>query len=220
VEGHYHTKLEGIIMIPDAPTCLKIRVLPLIAILAILSAHAQRATDAAVAIDHAPARRLDIEGVPNAAEVTPHLYRGGAPSDRALRTLSKMGVNIVIDLRGSRESENREASRLGMQYIPLPWHCPFPKDAVFSRFLTILRDNPGKKVFVHCRLGDDRAGMMIAAYRMAEQGWTAQEAMKEMQLYGFSFSHHFICPTLASYEAHFPERFKTNSAFKVLRDRR
>jgi hypothetical protein len=31
----------------------------------------------------------------------------------------------------------------------------------------------------------DRTGRMIAAYRMAEQGWTAEEAKKEMEAYGF-----------------------------------
>jgi hypothetical protein len=81
----------------------------------------------------------------------------------------------------------------------------------------LIRQNPGKKVFVHCRLGDDRAGMTIAAYRMAEQGWSAPEAMKEMQAYGFSQSHHFICPGLSSYEASFPRRFRNSSAFSELR---
>jgi len=200
--------------------CLKIRRLSLIAALAILSAYAQRAAEIPSSSDHAPARRLDIEGIPNAAEVTPHLYRGGVPSNRSLKKLSQMGIGIVIDLRGVSKDEKQEATKLGMQYIPLPWHCPFPRDAVFARFLTILRDNPERKVFVHCRLGDDRAGMMIAAYRMAEQGWTAEQAMKEMELYGFSFSHRFICPSLASYEAHFPKRFKTSSAFTALRDER
>jgi protein tyrosine/serine phosphatase len=62
--------------------------------------------------------------------------------------------------------------------------------------LTLLRENPGKKVFVHWRLGHDRTGMMIAAYRMAEQGWTAKEAKKEMEAYGFSFGYRMICPGL------------------------
>jgi hypothetical protein len=59
--------------------------------------------------------------------------------------------------------------------------------------------------------------MMIAAYRMAEQGWTADEAMKEMQAFGFTRSHHFLCPGLAGYEKQFPERFKKDSAFEELR---
>jgi hypothetical protein len=57
---------------------------------------------------------------------------------------------------------------------------------------------------------------MIAAYRMAE-GWTAEEAMKEMEAYGFASSHHLICPGLSSYDAIFPRRFKTSPAFRDLR---
>ena len=169
------------------------------------------------AADRSFAHRLTIKGVPNAGEVTPKLYRGAQPSEQGFEALAKMGVNIDVDLRGSRESERQRVNKLGMQYVAIPWHCPFPRDDAFARFLTLLRQNPGKKVFVHCRLGDDRAGMTIAAYRMAEQGWTAPEAMKEMEAYGFSLSHHFICPSLASYEASFPRRFSTSPAFHSLR---
>jgi tyrosine-protein phosphatase SIW14 len=169
------------------------------------------------ASDRSIARRLTIVGVPNAGEVTPNLYRGAQPNARGFQALAKLGVNIVVDLRGSREDERERVNKLGMQYVAIPWHCPFPKDDAFARFLELLRQNPGKKVFVHCRLGDDRAGMTIAAYRMAEQGWTPQEAMREMEAYGFSLSHHFICPGLSSYETSFPRRFSTSPAFRELR---
>ena len=177
----------------------------------------QTATPNPSASHRSIARRLTIVGVANAGEVTPNLYRGAQPNARGFEGLSKLGVNIVVDLRGSREDERERVNKLGMQYVAIPWHCPFPKDEAFARFLELLRQNPGKKVFVHCRLGDDRAGMTIAAYRMAEQGWTSEEAMKEMEAYGFSLSHHFICPSLSSYEASFPQRFSTNPAFRELR---
>lgn len=164
------------------------------------------------------ARRVQIEGIPNSAEVTPNLYRGGVPSQRALKTLANMGIKIVVDLRGTNAAERKEVTALGMQYVALPWHCPFPRDDVSARFLTLLQQNRDKKIFVHCRLGDDRAGMMIAAYRMAVQDWTPEKAMKEMEIYGFSFSHRFICPGLASYEQHFPQRFKSSPAFANLRE--
>ena len=80
----------------------------------------------------------------------------------------------------------------------------------------MLRDNPNKKVFVHCRLGDDRTGMMIAAYRMAE-GWRANDAMREMQAFGFSRAHRLICPRLAGYEHSFPKRLKNDPAFEGVR---
>ena len=157
------------------------------------------------------------KNLPNFGEATSTLYRGGQPSKSGFRILAKMGINIVVDLRGSRDSERKIVTNLGMQYIPLPWHCWFPRDKTFAQFLTLLRKNPGKKIFVHCRLGDDRTGLMIATYRMAEEGWSAEKAEKEMETFGFSFAHRrLICPGLSSYEEKFLHRFKTGPAFRDL----
>jgi protein tyrosine phosphatase (PTP) superfamily phosphohydrolase (DUF442 family) len=145
------------------------------------------------------------------------LYRGGQPSKGGFANLAKLGIDIVVDLRGSRAGERRVVTGLGMRYVAIPWRCYSPRDEVFAQFLTLLRENPGKKVFVHCKVGDDRTGMDIAAYRMAEQGWTAEEAKKEMALYGVDWFHRMICPRLSSYEKHFPERFQTSPAFQGLR---
>ena len=156
--------------------------------------------------------------VPDFAEITPTLYRGGQPRKHGLETLAKMGIQIVVDLRGDRSSERAEVTGLGMQYVPMHWECSFPKDKTFADFLTLIRKNPGKKIFVHCRVGDDRTGMMIAAYRMAEEGWTAKQAMEEMTKYGFSLPHRrLICPRLSEYEENFPERFASKSEFEELR---
>jgi hypothetical protein len=159
-----------------------------------------------------------VKGVPNFGKVTPILFRGAQPSEKGFEALAKMGVYIVVDARGERAaSEGKEVNRLGMKYVAIPWHCPFPHDDVFARFLKLLRENPGKKVFVHCRLGDDRTGMMVAAYRMADEGWTANEAMLEMQRFGFTRSHHFICPRLAAYEQSFPTRLKSDPELESVR---
>jgi protein tyrosine phosphatase (PTP) superfamily phosphohydrolase (DUF442 family) len=159
-----------------------------------------------------------VSGISDFGEVTPRLFRGAQPNHAGFRALSKMSVAIVVDTRGNRsKSEGREVRRLGMRYVAIPWHCPFPHDEAFAKFLRLLRENPDKKVFVHCRLGDDRTGMMIAAYRMADEDWTADEAMREMRKFGFSEAHHLICPTLASYEEHFPEHLRTNPLFRGVR---
>jgi len=155
--------------------------------------------------------------VPNFGKVTPNLFRGALPSTEGLEALKKLGIGVVVDLRGRSQSEEAAAAKLGMQYIAIPSHCPFPKDEPFAKFLRVIRENPDKKVFVHCRLGDDRTGMAVAAYRMAEEGWTADEAMKEMKTFGFSAVHHAMCPGLADYEESFPQRLKTSTAFKELR---
>ena len=167
--------------------------------------------------EHAAGRKLTLKGVSNFGEVTPTLYRGAQPSKEGFRDLAKMGINIVVDLRGSRESERQLVTKLGMRYVAIPWRCFHPRDDPIARFLELLRENPGKKVFVHCRTGDDRTGMDIAAFRIADQGWTAQEARREMEAFHFSLFHRTICPGLSSYEKTFPQRFKTSPAFENLR---
>lgn len=161
--------------------------------------------------------RWQAKGVPNFGKVTPQLYRGGLPSMEGLEALQKLGVNVVVDMRGKNKIEEGEAKKLGMQYVAIPSHCPFPRDETYAKFLKAVRENSGKKVFVHCRLGDDRTGMAVAAYRMADEGWSADEAMKEMKVFGFTAVHHAICPGMADYEKNFPQRLKTSPAFKELR---
>jgi hypothetical protein len=159
--------------------------------------------------------------IPDFAEVTPTLYRGAQPRKHGFEALAKMGIQIVVDLRGNRKGERQEVTRLGMQYVPFHWQCSFPKDKIFAEFLTLIQKNPGKKIFVHCRVGDDRTGMMIAAYRMAYEGWSAKRAMEEMKKYGFSLTHRrLICPRLSEYEEHFPERFATKPEFEELRSKK
>ncbi len=163
------------------------------------------------------AKLLRSDSIPNFAEVTPDLYRGGQPTDAAFADLKKRGVDIIVDMRsGSRGHEKQVVTNLGMHYVQIAWHCPFPTDKPFADFLKIVQGNPGKKIMVHCRLGDDRTGMAIASYRMAEQGWSADEAMKEMHEFGFRGFHHLICPGLSGYEKSFPKRLKNNNAFREL----
>jgi protein tyrosine phosphatase (PTP) superfamily phosphohydrolase (DUF442 family) len=162
-----------------------------------------------------PGRKIKQKGLPNLGEVTPGLYRGALPTAEGIETLQKMGINIVVDMRdGEHKTEEETVSQRGMQYVALPSVCYGPKDETFAQFLAVVRENPGKKIFVHCRLGVDRTGMAVASYRMAQQGWSADEAMKEMQVFGFSNAHHLMCPGLAAYEKSFPERLKTNPALQ------
>jgi len=166
--------------------------------------------------EHAMGKHLTAKGIPNFGQVTPTLYRGGQPSVEGFRELAHTGVNIVVDT-GRSERDESLVKNLGMVYISLPWYCPFPKDEVFARFITLMRDNPGKKIFVHCRLGDDRTGMMIASYRMTQEGWTAKEAMQEMHEFGYRGIHHLMCPGLERYEKSFPQRVQNNRVFENLR---
>lgn len=161
-------------------------------------------------------RAIAAQGVPELVEITPTLYKGGQPSDEGLRTLAAMGIDVVVDMREFHWTERKKVTRLGMRYVALRWFCLFPSDKVFARFLALVRENPQKKIFVHCRLGDDRVGMTIAAYRMAVEHWTAGQAMQEMRTEGFNAFHQCcICPRLARYEKSFPARYKADPLFQA-----
>jgi protein tyrosine phosphatase (PTP) superfamily phosphohydrolase (DUF442 family) len=130
-----------------------------------------------------------------------------------------MGVAVVVDLRddGQAAQEEKEVSSLGMKFVGIPWRCKGPQDGDFANFLALIHDSGDKKVFVHCHMGVDRTGMMIASYRIAEQGWTAEEALREMQAFGFNRYHEFVCSGLASYEQRFPTIVTSSPAFQTFR---
>lgn len=160
-----------------------------------------------------PIIKLKLKGVKDFGEVTPTLYRGAHASREGLRNLREMGIQIVVDLRGRKRRDERLASQLGMQYFPIPGLCFPQSDKKYAKFLEVIDKNPGKKIFVECRLGDDRTGMAIAAFRMANQGYTPKEAMEEMHAFGFTPIHHVMCWFLARYEKRFPETYATRPAF-------
>jgi len=194
--------------------------LALIAIAAacvLLAQQANVASTSSSAGSHAFAQKSSVPGVRNFGTVSANLFRGAQPTKEGFEQLSKMGVAIDVDLRDDGGKERDEVAKLGMQYVSIPWHCYNPLDDSIAQFLNLVRNNPDKKIFVHCNLGTDRTGMMVAAYRMSRQGWSAREARKEMEAFGYSFEHHVICPGLGQYEKDFPHEFATSPAFEKLR---
>jgi tyrosine-protein phosphatase SIW14 len=171
---------------------------------------------AVAAAERVSAQKLALQGVPNFGQVTASLFRGAQPSDDGFGALAKMGVGIVVDLRGDSDNERERVTKLGMEYVAIPSQCSHMTDEGIAKFLTIFRDHPEKKIFVHCRQGVDRTGMMVAAYRIS-QGWTAEESRREMESFGFSLTHRMVCHGLGSFEANFPSTFANSSAFENLR---
>jgi protein tyrosine/serine phosphatase len=101
-----------------------------------------------------------------------------------------MGIKTVLDLRGGMIHKPRERKLVeaaGMQYVSmrLSGICE-PKDRQIAEILAILENPVEWPVFVHCRRGYDRVGMVIACYRIAHDHWTNQQAMEEACRFGLS----------------------------------
>lgn len=190
-----------------------------IAFVLVAAPRSESGTQDAAGPAHAPAKRISLNGVANAGEVTPLLFRGAQPTPEGFRELAKSGIAIDVDLRfeGDRAAEKEAATQAGLQYVALPWSCHYPTDSTTQKFLSLIRDNPDKKIFVHCHHGVDRTGMMIAAYRMAQQNWTPEQARREMISFGFNEEHRTWCRAVEEYENVFPQRFAKDPIFAPLR---
>ncbi len=169
--------------------------------------------------EHYPAHGATLapSGVANFGEVTPLLLRGGQPSEEGLQELKKLGVEWVVNFRNERdriESERRQVEALGMCYASIPWSSwRRPNDRQVAEFLALLQANPQRKIFVHCHHGADRTGVMVAAYRIAAERWTSQQALTEMAAYHF---HSFWMRHLKGYVEDFPRRLEADPNFRAL----
>jgi hypothetical protein len=52
---------------------------------------------------------------------------------------------------------------------------------------------------------------------MKEQGWSADEALREMQSYGFKGIRTMACPGLTRYEKRFPQHLREDPVFRDVR---
>jgi len=164
-------------------------------------------------------KKLHIAGIHNAGKITDALYRGAQPKEEGLSELKMLGIATIVDLRGEDhekvEWERKRAESLGMRFVHIPvsgWSPPTDEQVI--QFLSLLRNEPGQKVFVHCRFGDDRTGVFTAVYRMAFEKWTAEQAMKEMYFFGFNGFWH---PSMKSFIRDFPAHLNSAPALAPFR---
>ncbi len=125
-------------------------------------------------------------GLANVGRVTPGVYRGAQPEAAGYATLKKMGIKTVINLRTSM-SERAQVEAAGMQSFEVPMEMS--RDglrAKVDRVVALMADPANQPVFVHCRHGQDRTGIVVAAYRMKIEGWPLADAEAEMQAFGFN----------------------------------
>ena len=124
-------------------------------------------------------------GIPNLARVVPGIYRGGQPDASGWVWLCSQGVTNVIKLNEESEGSDAECERLGMVLHRYPISISeqtVGKPPAFKLRGAVANIKPG--TFLHCSHGQDRTGLVIAAWRVS-QGWSKETAHTEMILHGF-----------------------------------
>ena len=141
--------------------------------------------------------------VRNFGALSDHLYRGAAPSPIALEELRALGVKVIVDLRNKGDgtaAESVQVHNLGLKYVNVPlgaWSAP--TRAQLEVILPYLFRSETEPVFIHCRRGKDRTGMVVACYRIQHDNWPNRRALDEAEKYGISFAER----SMRSYILHF-----------------
>ena len=132
------------------------------------------------------AQPISLPGAPNLHKVTETLYRSAQPSAEGMQNLHNLGIKTIVSLRAFHSDRTEiGATGLGYEHIFMKtWH-PEREDVV--RFLKIATDPKRQPILLHCQHGADRTGSMVAIYRVTVQGWSKQDAAREMTEGGFGF---------------------------------
>lgn len=134
--------------------------------------------------------------VSNSCVVTDQtLWRGARPDASAAKTLIDLGVKTIVSLellgtdRAAFESaipdtaEPREIQYFQVKdWEPLAVIAPSLVDRHVAHFLAITRTQP-VPIYIHCRSGQNRTGIMVAAYRVFN-GADIEATVLEMEKYG------------------------------------
>lgn len=123
------------------------------------------------------------------------LWRGARPTSEAAAALVDLGVKTVVSLEllqddrkafeaaviGSRDSREIQYFQI-RDWEPLVVLAPAKVDEHVAHFLAIARTQP-KPIFAHCRSGQNRTGIVVAAYKVFG-GADIEETILEMEKYG------------------------------------
>lgn len=134
----------------------------------------------------------------NFSEVSPGVYRGGAPDDAGTAYLASIGLKTDIDLESFRwpvvldEATDDAADNIKLVSEPLfslPGILSFIQPPItnhrINKILKLMSDPERQPVFVHCELGDDRTGLVVGLYRVLVEKWKPEDAWAEMLKFGY-----------------------------------
>lgn len=119
-------------------------------------------------------------------ELAPGIYYGAAPESAAdYRTLKALGVKTIVELRkfwhGAIKRERIQARRFGFAWRHVPIGFYPLRDGGPERVLRIVTAASRRPVYFHCNLGRDRAGLIVALYRVRFLGWSSSAAFSAMK---------------------------------------
>lgn len=123
--------------------------------------------------------------ITNFAKVDENLWRGARPDADGVAWLVFNGCKTVISLEWEQSdipAANIIEIRLA-DWEPLPRFAPVIEDRHIRSVLAAIKTSP-KPIFIHCRSGQNRTGVAVAAYRIIIKNDPIEDVIAEMKSYG------------------------------------
>lgn len=122
-------------------------------------------------------------------QISPGMTRGARPTIEGLQFLARAGVKTILNLEDDMKQvswETEEAAKLGMKVISTPmsgfWR---PKNHQVNVSLETMTNTNLYPLFVHCKHGEDRTGLITGLFRVFYQHRDAEASYHEMLDHGF-----------------------------------
>ena len=140
------------------------------------------------------------------------LYRCGQLNLAGLkRLIHDYGIKTVVSLRDGEKSNDMEEEKYlhgetdlsFVRILPRAWWASdgsVPAEIGLAQFREVMDDPANYPVLVHCYAGIHRTGAFCAVRRMDHDGWTSEEAIKEMRNLGYTLEHMDVLPYLRNYQ--------------------
>lgn len=147
-------------------------------------------------------------------EVVPGvLYRcGRMRHDLFEDTVRRYRIRTLVDLRSEetepghgKETEAQWAVRNGLLYFNLSV-VRFSWEVWAANLIKLATTPKCQPVLVHCHHGRTRTNILIAIYRITQQGWTPQQAYEEMLAFGLFPTEREKCWKILLQAQHFDWR--------------
>lgn len=121
----------------------------------------------------------DVDHGPS--EIIPGLWVGSVYDAAHTALLIRLGIGAILNVSGD-EIPNGHTRLFRYMRIPMLDADDFPIYEYFHTTNSFIKQalNDGLQVLVHCVAGASRSTTIIAAYLIAEHGWSARRAMDRL----------------------------------------
>jgi uncharacterized protein (TIGR01244 family) len=131
--------------------------------------------------------------IPYGACPRDEIVTAGQPTAAQFADAAREGIKTVIDLRAPNEprgfDEAAAIEAAGMEYVVIPVTPVSLNDAVFDKFLAVMRDVTRRPVMVHCQSAN-RVGGLLLPYFVLDEKMSEPAALKLAQQVGLRSSEY------------------------------